>query len=527
MVRKVDVTQGQFQSPCLEPIGPVLERVWQVFPGDGCREADGRLPAHGMTSFDLDRISGGQASTAHAVLLPTAYFTAGTEARFHNTGQSVILYCMASPDEPQVNHNESLFESLRYVSMGFFISAFLVALSRALIRFQPWAGICLSSLFALLSGWGFNWFLPKLRQRKGYDSAKRRESDAASIGFLAVAAACCSAIFLSGPSILWLALALFLISMGLLYIAAKVGFGGMRALWEAIIEGAQVEVEDEANVSDSSNDSYSYLGDVAAPIIASGLYFLVFFPLTLWIASSRGTPLIDVLLLIDVSNASTGLGLLDRIRLVASDPVFYFPMGIFYSAAAIARVFLLSLRAKPLLETSSMVFGLMTGYAFAVFAARWSGNQIRPTVFTPSLGIAYVLLLHYSIASIAECLPNWGMRVKYDHLLGGLESIGTAFILSRVYGLSAAIFGGAVFSVSSFLGASLWEITIGRLMKQIAPLFDEPPLIKAWEELRSLLRGDHHRDERRAVQKQILISSLVMIVMPLLACFVFSLFGSA
>ena len=434
---------------------------------------------------------------------------------------------MASHDERQANHKESLWEYLHYIAMGFFISAFLVALSRALIRFQPWAGISLGSLFVLLSGWGFNWFLPKLRQRKGYDSAKRRESDAASIGFLAVAAACCSAIFLSGPSILWLALALFLISMGLLYIAAKVGFGGMRALWEAIIEGAQVEVEDEANVSDSSNDSYSYLGDVAAPIIASGLYFLVFFPLTLWIASSRGTPLIDVLLLIDVSNASTGLGLLNRIRLLVSDPVFYFPVGICYSAALLTRVFFVSLRAKPILETSSMVFGLMIGYAFAVLAARWSGNQIRPTVFTPSLGIVYVLLLHYMMASIAEYLPKWGMKVKYDHVLNGLESIGTVLILSRVYGSSSAIFGGAVFFVSSFLGASLWEVTIGRLLKQVAPVFDEQPLIKAWGELRSLLRGDQHRDKRRAVKKQILISSLLTIVMPLLTYLVFWLFGSA
>jgi len=437
---------------------------------------------------------------------------------------------MASHDGPQTNHNTSLFGCLRYIPMGFFISAFLVALSWALIRFQPWAGICLSSLFALLSGWGFNWFLPKLRQRKGYDSAKRRESDAASIGFLVVAAACCSAIFLTGPSILWLALALFLISMGLLYIVAvRVGFGGMmRALWEMIREEAQVEVEDEANVSDPSNDGYSYLERVAASVIASGIYFLVFFPLTLWIALSRGIPLIDVLLLIDVSNVSTGLGLLDRIRLVFSDPVFWFPMGIFYSVATIiTRVFLASLRAKPLLETSSMAFGLVMGYASAVFVARWSGNQIHPMVFTPSLGVAYVLLLHYTIVSIAKCLPKWGMRVKYDHLLGGLESIGTAFILSRVYGLSAAIFGGAVFFVSSFVGASLWEITIGRLLTQIAPVFDEPPLIKAWKELRSFLRGNQHRDERRAVQKQILVFSLVMIVMPLLAYLVFWLFGSA
>jgi len=450
-----------------------------------------------------------------------------TETRFHDTSQSVTLYCMAANDEPQANHNESLSEWVHYIAMGFFMSASFVALSRALIRFQPWAGICLSSLSVLVSVRGFDWLLPKLRQRKGYDRAERRENDAACVAFLIVAAACCSAIFLSGPSILWLALALFLISMGLLYVAARVRFGGMRALWESIREEALAEVEDGANDSDTSDASYSYLGYVAGPVIASGIYFLIFFPLTVWIASSRGIPLIDVLLLVDVSNVSTGLGLLDRIRLVISDPVFYLPAGIFYSGAGIAGVFLLSLRAKPILETSSMAFGLVMGYAFAVLAVLWSGTQIRPTVFTPSLGVAYVLLLHYIMASIAEYLPKWGMRLKYDHLLSGLGSIGTAFILSRVYGLSSAIFGGAVFFVSSFLGASLWEITIGRLLKQVAPVFDEQPLIKAWKEFRSLLRGDQHGDERRAVKKQILLASVAAIVMPLLTYLVLFLFGGA
>ena len=45
----------------------------------------GKSLTHSFQPFKhLDRISRGQSSTAHAVLLPTAYFTVGTQARFHN-----------------------------------------------------------------------------------------------------------------------------------------------------------------------------------------------------------------------------------------------------------------------------------------------------------------------------------------------------------------------------------------------------------------------------------------------------------
>lgn len=345
----------------------------------------------------------------------------------------------------------------------------------------------------------------------------------ASIGFLIVAAACYSAIFLKAPGVLWLALALLLTSMGIVYMIVRLRFGGLRAVWRAVKEG---ESEDgESTAAGNASDAGDYTCAIAAgSIVAAGVFFLAFFPATVWVAGSRGVPLIDVLLQIDVSNTTAGLALLDRIRLLLSDPVFFLPLGVFYAATLATRVLVLSLRAKPLLETSAMVFGLMVGYAAALLSASLIGSLIHPSLLTPALGVIYVLLLHYAVAAIAEYVPIKGMRVKYNHLLDGLESMGTAFILSRVYGPAAAIFGGAVFFVSSFLGASLWESTIGRLQRQVSSGLDEHPLARTWGEWQSLTRGDRHTMRRRAIRRLVLISSASTIAIPLLAYFLVRVF---
>jgi hypothetical protein len=345
----------------------------------------------------------------------------------------------------------------------------------------------------------------------------------ASIGFLIVAAACCSVIFLGPSSILWLALGLLIASMGVLYVGVRVTFGGLRKLLRALREGAASEGENAAAI-DNEVDGDDTLATAAGFAIASGIYLLVFFPLTLWIAISHGTPLADALLMIDVTGAASGLGVLDRIRLLVSDPAFYLPAGVLYSAGGMVSLFFLSLRAKPILETSSMVFGLTVGYTSALFVAHLAGNQLHPTLFTPGLGMVYVFLLHYAMVTIAEYVPMWGMRAKYSHLLDGLESIGTAFILSRIYGLEAAVFGGVVFFVCTFLGASLWESTVGRLMKQLATVLDRRSLLGAWREWRQLPRGDQRKARRRAMRRMVLVSSLTTTAMPLFAYLCLRLF---
>jgi len=374
----------------------------------------------------------------------------------------------------------------------------------------------------------------------------------ASLAELIVVIITCSTTGLGRPGLLWLGLSLLLVATGSLYLSVRVGVGGIRALWALMLElVSEAEDPDEAAQRDSSLSyaSYGFLleeasedddltpseepaqgggpsvnsteylyGPVfAASAIASSVYLLVSLSLTLLLASARAEPLIDMLLMLPLADVFAEMGLKGGLDLLILDPVFYLPLAVSFSALGLIGLGLFSLRAQPLLETSSMLWGISTGYTAAALAAHWTGVQLRPGILTPSVGFAYVLCAYCLMAPVAEHLPKRGMRAKYDYLAAGVGATVTASILSKVYGDVSAVFGGAVFFVTSFLGAALWENTVGRMLSQVPRALIERKLSTAWEEFRSLVRRGPCEENSRAARRELLIHAVIGLTFPVLA----------
>jgi len=416
-------------------------------------------------------------------------------------------------DDPE--HQEELprpvVQAIHAVAGSLFVSAFLTALCRLLIRHKPWVAVAFAVLFGFLALWGFDWFMPKIRRRKLED---RAANDWAAFGLVLCSAAVCSTIFLNGAGMLWLAAGQFVASMILLYVAVRLVAGGMRAFWRMIVDDAEEAYDTPATPDDPFGDDYLALSHLLMVLITGLVYLAVFFPITVAVRSD-GTSIIDALLLVDSTGAAAGLSLVGRLRLVLSSPQYFMPMGVLYSATLWTYIVASGLKPKPLLESAAGTFGLITGYAAAALVAPLVSTEYRVALLTPGLAIPYVLLLHYVSRSVLEYVPKWGTQAKYDYLIGGLESMGTAFILSRCYGPTAAIFGGVVFYLASFAGAAVWEATKGRLLLRIARILPTNRMRMAFEEVRYLIRSGSI-EKRRVVSRDVLLGILPSLGFPVL-----------
>lgn len=333
------------------------------------------------------------------------------------------------------------------------------------------------------------------------------------------------AIYLNGPGLYCAAIALMPVFAGLYYVALRASGNTLRSIWRELRETAdEIGVnETEADLVEADNYSFSML---IGALLSAVVYLLVFVPLALRVAVARGLALIDVLLFVDRSGGIASLGAWARIELLFTDPQFFLPLGALYGVVALAFLFVSTLRKKSLTENAAVIHGTIWGYTFALLASRWVGSEYQPALMTPALGIVYVVLLGYVAASLLENLPKWGMRLKYEHLIGGLGSLGAAFILSRIYGSSAALFGGVVFFLASFTGAAVWEVTIGRILLRFWPALGERPLAPRWEAIRSLVVRPCGRT-RRAIPENTIIACAVYLLFPLLAFGAFRLILAA
>lgn len=71
-------------------------------------------------------------------------------------------------------------------------------------------------------------------------------------------------------------------------------------------------------------------------------------------------------------------------------------------------------------------------------------------------------------------ISQWGIKLKYEYLIGGIQSIGTAWILSLIIGDQAIVLTGMIFFLCTFVATSVCEAIAGRLfVKEYTALPDQ------------------------------------------------------
>jgi len=212
-----------------------------------------------------------------------------------------------------------------------------------------------------------------------------------------------------------------------------------------------------------------YLGQTVGLCVVGLLYVALFLPLTLWSSSAHGLDFIDVLLFAHLKEASTGLGILGPVKILLnfSNTSNLFAFGVFYGIVGLLNTLIrLSLTKNKKIEISIMSNGLVYGYALTIWVKYLFGTPISYSLlFSSMLDFSYVLFLYYGLRCFVDIISRWGIRAKFDYLIGGIQSIGTAWILSRVFGDQTIVFTGVTFFICTFIATSIFEATLGRVIK--------------------------------------------------------------
>jgi len=213
-----------------------------------------------------------------------------------------------------------------------------------------------------------------------------------------------------------------------------------------------------------------YLGQTVGLCVVGLLYVAVFLSLTLWSSSARGLDFIDVLLFAHLKEASAGLGILGPIKVLLnfSNTPDLFAFGVFYGIVGLMNTLMrLSVAKNGKIEISIMSNGLVYGYALTIWVKYLLGTPISSSLlFSSMLDLSYVLFLYYGLRCFVDIISRWGIRAKYDYLIGGIQSIGTAWILSRVFGDQTIVFTGITYFICTFIATSIFESTLGRVIKR-------------------------------------------------------------
>lgn len=211
-----------------------------------------------------------------------------------------------------------------------------------------------------------------------------------------------------------------------------------------------------------------YIGLIVGLFVVGLLYVAFFLPLTLWSASVQGLDFIDVLLFAHLKEASAGLGILGPLKMLLTNTSDLFAFGVFYGIVRLLNTLTrLSLTKTRKIELSIMSNGIVYGYALTIFVKYLLGTSISSSLlFSSMLDLSYVLFLYYGLQCFADTISRWGIRLKFDYMIGGIQSIGTAWILSRVFGDQAIILTGVIYFICTFIATSIFEGTLGRIVKR-------------------------------------------------------------
>ena len=244
-----------------------------------------------------------------------------------------------------------------------------------------------------------------------------------------------------------------------------------------------------------------YLGQIVGYCVVGLLYVAIFLPLTFRSATIHGLNFADVLLFAHLTEASADLGILGgaRILLDFSNPSHLFAFGVFYGVIGIIHALMIvSIRKEGKLEILTMSNGLAGGYCLTIGVKHLLGTPFTSSLlFSSALSFSYVFLLYYGLRSFADIISRWGIRAKFEYGIGGIQSIGTAWVLSRVFGGQAIVFTGMTFFICTFVATSVFEATIGRLIKPMYPII--PERMESFVPVVLALVREHNQDFRVSV----------------------------
>ena len=253
-----------------------------------------------------------------------------------------------------------------------------------------------------------------------------------------------------------------------------------------------------------------YLGLTLGLCIVGLLYVAFFLPLTLWSSSTQGLDFIDVLLFAHLKEVSAGLGILGRVEILVnfSNTSDLFAFGVFYGTVALINTLMrLSLTKHKKIDIAIMSNGLVYGYALTIWVKYLFGPPISSSLlFSAMLDLSYVLFLYFGLMCLVDVISRWGIRAKFDYLIGGIQAIGTAWILSRVFGDQAIVFVGVTYFICTFIATSIFEATFGQIIQRRYFILQEraEPIIPA---VLALLR-ERNPQFRSSVLGTIVIGSI-------------------
>lgn len=342
-------------------------------------------------------------------------------------------------------------------------------LGRLFHKIQPWFSI-IQGLLILLFGLYCFWYAHRTSKilatsyRKAWSNYDFRFSIKAGIISIIVAPIAFFVASLKASCPYWVSVVLFILGFGLCCLGEyRLGF--FKAL------GELGESDEEVRTDNSKSTDADYLGQTVGFSVVGLLYMGIFLPLTLWSAVTHSLDPVNVLLFTRLTEASVGLGVLGQLNTLLnfSNPSYLFAFGVFYGVAGIIVTLMkISIRNEGWLEISIISSGLVSGYALTIWIKHLLGAPLTSRLlFSSGFSFAYVFILYYGLRTILDVISRWGIRAKYEHLIGGIQSIGTAWILSRVFGDQSVVFYGVTFFICTFVTTSIFEATIGRLIKRM------------------------------------------------------------
>lgn len=289
--------------------------------------------------------------------------------------------------------------------------------------------------------------------------------------------------------------------------------------WLGFFEVFRKELEsiDQDTQSEKSQPMEpTYLGQTLGYFVYGSLYVSIFLPLTIRSALANGLKPIDVLLfarLTEIGIKLSSFELLDTL-LSFSNPSHLLAFGVLFGVGGIiVGLMRLALRRDGWLEIAIMSNGIIIGYIATIWFKHILGSPLSYKLLSPlGLSLAYVFLLYYGLRALLDLVARWGFRAKYEHLVRGIQSIGTAWILSRVFGDQSIILSGVTFYISTFLATSLIESTVGRLIKKLYKVISEVQPKSAISTTINMAKGGNSD-----FYKSFYITTSVSVVFPFLA----------
>jgi len=349
--------------------------------------------------------------------------------------------------------------------------AFTLFLGKLFHKIQPWFGVG-QGLFTFLFGLYSFWYAHRISKtlyisyKKAWSNYQFRFSVNAGIINVIVSIFAFFVATLKDPGLYWISAILFILGFGLFCV------GAYRVLLLGHLENRESS-DKKSSIKKAQLTDARRLGITVGLGVAGLLHIVIFLPLTLWSAANHGLDSVDVLLFTWLPEVHWGefniLGLFTTTmtKLVNfSNPSYMFALIVFYGVISITTVLkeVSNWRSGEWLK-SPFMSGLAIGYALTIWIRHLMvGVPLTFNLLFPSMyGFAYVFFLYCGLRLLLDVISWWGIKLKYEYLIGGIQSIGTAWILSRILSEQTIVFTGITFFVCTFVATSVCEVIAGRL----------------------------------------------------------------